>query len=119
MPADNPPRKITIVKAPFDFEHSRLSVTQYSATGEFLVPGRVADFAVAKGYATEGWASDSTTRTAKSGPRRRKVATSKGKSAKPASHAAAVERSDAGMDGTGVAAAHRAVVGRSARTSAE
>lgn len=118
MPAQDPPRRITITAAPFDFEHSRTSVTQYSATGEFLVPARVADYAVAKGYATEGWASDSTTRTGKSGPRRKR-ATGRRKSAKPAGDAAPVNRSEHGMGRASVAAAHRAVAGQPAPDTAE
>jgi hypothetical protein len=119
MPANDPPRRITITKAPFDFEHSRTSVTHYSATGEFLVPARVADFAVARGFATEGWASDSSTRTAKGGPRRRKRATRAGGSAKPAADARSHARSDDAMGRTGVAAAHRAVAGQPVADSAE
>jgi hypothetical protein len=111
MPADNPPRRITITRAPFDFEHSRTSVTHYSATGEFLVPAKVADYAVGRGYATEGWASDSATRTVKSGPRRRK-ATTPAKKRTANADAGADTGSDAGMGGTSVDEAYRAVAGQ-------
>jgi hypothetical protein len=37
MPAADPPRRITITRVPFDFEHSRISVQQFTATGEFLL----------------------------------------------------------------------------------
>ncbi len=121
MPADNPPRRITITRVPFDFEHSRTSVTHYSATGEFLVPGRVADFAVSRGYATEGWAGDSVTRTVKGGPRRRKRATSPRKSVKPASDAktGTDAAADDGMGRADISAAHRAVAGQPLADSAE
>lgn len=118
MPADNPPRWITLHKVPYNFEHSRLSVTCYSETGEYLVPGRVADDAVAKGYATEGRLPERNTRTRKSGPPRRK-ATSAAKSATAKRDAGTNLGHDAGMGGTDLAAAHRAVVGKPVADSAE
>lgn len=119
MPADNPPRRVTITKAPFNFEHSRISVTHYSANGEFLVPGKVADFIVAKGYGHEGWASDSTTRTTKGGPRRRKGATSRRKSVKPSVDAGTDTSTDVRVGRADISAAHRAVAGQPVADSAE
>jgi len=118
MPADSPPRRITIHKVPYDFYHSRTAVTCYSEPGEFLVPAKVADDAVAKGYATEGWARDSKTRTSKGGPKR-KHTTRRAKSAKPKADAATNTRSKPGMGGAAVAAAHRAVTGRPVAPAAE
>jgi hypothetical protein len=115
MPAG--PRRITI-HAPFNFERSRSSVTFYSATGEFFVPGDAADFAIANGYATEGWARGSTTRTSKGGTRRKK-ATGQRKSVKAKADAGTDTGSDAGMGGTAVAAAHRAVTGQQPAPSAD
>lgn len=122
MPADNPPRRVTITKAPFDFEHSRLSVQAFTANGEFLLPGRVCDFIVAKGYGHEGWASDSKTRTVKSGPRRRRGATSRAKSVKPAGNAETTgtdTAADVRMGRADVSKAHRAVAGQPLADSAE
>ena len=111
MPAGSPPRRVTLNKVPFDFYRSRSSVTCYSQAGEYLMPADAANEAVAKGYATEGWAKDSTTRTNKGGPRRKK-ATSPRKPATPRGDAATDMGSDAGMGGTPVAKAHRAVTGQ-------
>lgn len=118
-PAHQPPRRITLHKAPYNFEHSRSSVTCYSEPGEFLVPARVADDAVAKGYATEGWAGDSMTRTSKGGGRRKKRATSQRKSATAKPDAGAVLGSDDGMGGTGVPAPDRPGLGQPLADSAE
>jgi hypothetical protein len=112
MPANDSPRRITLHKAPFDFYHSRSSVTCYSQTGEFLVPARVADAAVSQGYATEGWARDSRTRTSKSGPARKR-ATSPAKRAMPKADAATTTTdngTDAGLAGEGLSADDRAGV---------
>jgi hypothetical protein len=118
MPAADPPRRITITRVPFDFEHSRISVQQFTATGEFLLPARVADYAVARGYATEGWASDSKTRTSKGGPRRRKATTAaKARTAK--ADAGADIQSDTGMGRADVSAAHRAVTGQRSAPAAD
>lgn len=119
MPAEAPPRRITIHKVPYDFEHSRISVTCYSEPGEYMVPARVADDAVAKGYATEGWESLTTTRTTKGGPKRAKKATRARKSATAKPDAGADTGSDLGMGGTAVAAAHRAVVGQQPAPAAD
>lgn len=120
MPAENPPRWITIHKVPYDFEHSRTSVTCYSQPGEFLVPARVADDAVAKGYASEGRLPELNTRSRKSGPARRRSATRAKKSATTAIDGAGTNLgTGAGMGGTGVAAAHRAVAGQPLADSPE
>lgn len=85
MPADNPPRWITIINAPFDYYWpDRSAVTAYRANGEFLVKAEVADYAVSKGYAVEGKPKASTARSSKGrSPRRRKSATPKADAAAP------------------------------------
>jgi hypothetical protein len=122
MPTHQPPRRITIHKVPYNFERSRASVTCYSKVGEYLVPAEVADDATAQGYATEGWASDSRTRTTKGGPRRRRApssGTSAAKSATTAANAATDNRSDAGMGGTHLAADDRASAGQPVAPAAD
>ena len=117
-----PPRRITIHKVPYNFERTRASVTCYSGTGEFLVPAEVADDATAKGYATEGWASDSRTRTSKGGPRRRRApssGTSAAKSATTATNAATDTGSDAGMGGAHLATDDRAGAGQPVAPAAD
>lgn len=90
MPANAKPRWITFHKVPYNHPHSRSAVVCYSETGEFLVPARVADRAVAKGYATEGKAPDSTTRSVKGGPKR--PTTRRPKRAKPLGDAKTADR---------------------------
>jgi hypothetical protein len=47
-------RRITIHKAPFDYRWpNRQAITAFTSTGTFLVKDEIADFAIAKGYATE------------------------------------------------------------------
>lgn len=101
MPADAKPRWITLLKAPYNFYHSRGAVSCIRETGEHMVPAALADDAVNRGYATEGRAKDSTTRSRKGkSPRKRKSATAK-------ADAGTNLGSDAGMGGTGVSTPHR------------
>jgi hypothetical protein len=93
-------RWINIV-APFNYEHSRTSVTFYSATGEFLVPENVADFAVANGFAIDGKTPGSRARSIKSGPKR---VQRRRKPANPKANAAADNRSDHKLAGASVPA---------------
>ncbi len=73
------PRWITITKVPFDYRWpDRSAITAFTLPGEHHVKDEVADFAVARGYATEGRAEDSTTRSSKGG--RKAVGTRKRKS---------------------------------------
>lgn len=66
------PRWITVTKAPFDYRWpDRSAITAFTANGEFLVKDEVADFAVKRGYATEGKANGSKTRSTKGKTRRR------------------------------------------------
>ena len=52
--AERSSRWITI-RTPFNYAWpGRQAVTHYAVPGEFMVKDEVADFAVAKGYATEG-----------------------------------------------------------------
>lgn len=58
MPADSPPRRITIIKVPYNYEWpGRSAVSCIRETGEVLVKAEMADHAVANGYAIEGWSS--------------------------------------------------------------
>lgn len=96
MPAENSPRRITIINVPYNYHFKdRSAVICYRETGEYMVKGEIADHATSSGYAIEGWASDSKTRTTKG-------KTSRRKSVKPAVDAGANNRTDAGMVGTGV-----------------
>jgi hypothetical protein len=107
MPATKPPRRITLLKVPYNYEWpGRNAVTCTREPGEYLWKAEMADDAVAKGYAIEGWAADSTTRSSKGRSQRRRS------SVTPKPDAATDMGSDAGMGGTAVAAAHRAVVGQ-------
>lgn len=107
MPADNPPRRITLIKVPYNYEWpGRRAVSCYRQTGEFLVKAEVADDAIGKGYALPGWASDKKAHTA--GKRTAKSrATSPAKSAKPAANAATDNRTDDDVAGTDVPAPDR------------
>lgn len=115
MPADNPPRWITIIKVPYNYEFSRTSVACYREPGEYMVKAEVADHAVANGYAIDGRSAKSTARSIKSGPPAKKrapakKATAAARSATAAGDAATDKRSDDGMAGTHVPAADRADV---------
>lgn len=101
MPADNPPRWITVT-GKFDYRWpGRSAITHYRAdAGEQLVKGEVADYAVAKGYATEGKADGSEARSTKGKKRTRRR-----KAAKPEADATATDTAaDDGLAGSGVAA---------------
>lgn len=68
-------RWITIIPAavPFDYRWpDRTALTAFTAPGEYLVKDEVADYAVGRGFATEGKAKGSTTRSTKGGTRRRR-----------------------------------------------
>lgn len=113
MPAENPPRWITIIKAPFDYYWpDRSAVTCFRETGEFFEKAEICDYAVANGYALEGRDSSSRTRS-------RKGKTSRRKSAKPKTDAGPDKANDAGMGGTGVAADDRAGAGRAVAAAAD
>lgn len=75
MPADNPPRWITIRKVPYDYRFKdRSAMICYSEPGEYMVKGEVADDAVVKGYASEGKADGSEAKSRKGkSPRKRKA----------------------------------------------
>jgi hypothetical protein len=56
-------RWITVTVVPFDYKWpNRTAITAFTKAGEFFVKDEVADFAVGKGFATEG-----KTRTKKAG----------------------------------------------------
>lgn len=106
------PRWITITQE-FNYRWPGVqAVTHFRATPahpiprEELVKDDVADFAIAKGFATEGRADGSTAKSRKSGPpaktRRRKTGKAKVDAA-PADHGP-----DDGVDGAGVADDDRA-----------
>lgn len=107
MPADNPPRWITIHQ-PFDYRWpDRSALTAFSEAGEFMVKGEVADFAVAQGFASEGKARDSKSKSAKA--RRTRKRTAPRKAAKPVADAAPADlAADNGLDGAGLAGDDRA-----------
>lgn len=75
MPADAPPRWITVRK-PFDYMWpGRSAMTHFAEPGDQLVKAEVADFAVKSGYATEGKVDGSARSKKTSGgktPRKRK-----------------------------------------------
>lgn len=113
MPADAKPRWITLHKAPYDFYHSRGAVSCIRETGEHLVPAAMADDAVNRGYATEGKAKGSTTRSTKGkSPRKRKGAKAK-------ADAAANPGSNASLAGTNLATDDRAPVRRAVDAAAK
>lgn len=59
-------RRITVHTVPFDYRWpDRSALTAFTEPGEYFVKDEVADFATAKGYATEGRAKGSTTRSVK------------------------------------------------------
>lgn len=63
------PRWIT-VRSPFDYRWpGRPAITAFTDLGDHLVKDEVADFAVAKGYATEG-KTDGSARSRKGGAKR-------------------------------------------------
>lgn len=79
------------VRSAFDYRWpGRNAVTEFNTPGEFMVKDEVADFAIAKGFATEGKAEGSTTRSVKGKTRRRRAAKVAEKGA------ATVEASNAG-----------------------
>jgi hypothetical protein len=87
MPQDHRPRWITITKVPYDYRWpDRSAMTSFSMPGEYFVKAELADHAVTKGYATEGKATDSPTRSRK-GKTSGKKATKATKTAKPAADA--------------------------------
>jgi hypothetical protein len=94
-------RWITITKVPFDYKWPNATAyTHFKTLGEELVKDEVADFAVSKGYATEGKAADSTTKSKKSGPK----ATTRRRSAKTARDVAPANNKRVNLvDGTSVA----------------
>jgi hypothetical protein len=104
------PRWITITKAPFDYRWPTVTaMTHFSMNGEFFVKDEVADFAISKGYATEGKASGSTTKSVKG------KATKPRKSAKPKSDAKAAPadaKPDDQLDGARLAGDDRLDAGR-------
>lgn len=68
-------RWINITKAPFDYRWpDRPAITAYREAGDHFVKDEVADFAIGKGYATEGKANASSRSTKGKTRRRRKEA---------------------------------------------
>lgn len=114
MPADNRPRRITIIKAPYDYYFKdRSAVICFRETGEVLVKAEIADHATNNGYAIEGWGSDSKTRTRKGkSPARPKRATTK-------ADADADVRQDARVGRTDLAADDRAGAGQPLASAAD
>jgi len=96
--AERTARWITI-RQPFDYRWpGRSAITAYSRPGEFLVKGEVADFAVSRGFATEGKADGSEARSSKGRRTRRR------KDAKATPDVAASDHgSNTGVDGAGLA----------------
>ena len=69
-------RWITIKESavPFDYKWpTATAITAFTAGGEHFVKDEVADFAIGKGYATEGKAKGSTTKSTKGKTTRRKA----------------------------------------------
>ncbi len=108
------PRWITITKVPFDYRWPDASaITAFTEAGELFVKDEVADYAIGKGYATEGKPDGSTARSSKVAPKAK--TTRPRKSVKPVDHGATPDiRSDTGMvradtDADGAAPAGSAV----------
>ena len=63
-------RWINVTKAPFDYRWpDRSAITAFTSTGDHFVKDELADFAVAKGYASEGKGNPKS-RSSKGGPKR-------------------------------------------------
>lgn len=89
------------VRTPFDYTWPSRAITAYTEPGDILVKEEVADFAVEKGYATEGKV-DGSAKSRKGGKRNiarrhKKLESAAAKAAKP--------RPDAGVAAAPVAAA--------------
>lgn len=76
MPAAAKPRWITICQ-PFDYRWHHAAVTAFRHMGPYFAKAEVADFAVGKGYATEGKA-DGAACSQKGGKKRIRRASKKG-----------------------------------------
>lgn len=122
MPAVNPPRWITI-RQPFDYRWpDRSALTAYNEPGEYMVKAEVADYAVGKGFATEGKADGSDAKSPKGKhPRKAKSkATKAAEPAKAAGDAAATDNgSNQGMAGKAVSAPDSADVRGAVDSAAE
>lgn len=73
-------RWITIHTVPFDYPWpGRTAITAFTGKGEFYLKDEIADFAVKKGYATEGRASEQKTSAPKRATKGRAKATNQGR----------------------------------------
>ena len=116
MPADNPPRRITLINVPYNYEFTRTSVAVWRKPGEYLVKAEVADHAVANGYAIDGWAARGRVAGKEAAKPR---ATSRRKSATPKADAGTDIRSHQGVGGTDLAADDSASAGGAVAPAAD
>lgn len=107
MPKDNPPRWITIEKAPYDYRWpDRPVVTCFKEPGEYLVKAEIADDAVnVKKVAREGKLDGSEAKSPKGKRERKKKTTPPPAKGKTDADATASDiGTNAGVDGAGVPA---------------
>jgi hypothetical protein len=114
MPSDAKPRWITI-RQKFDYAWSRISISAFTP-GEHLVKAEVADYAVAKGYATEGKADGSEAKASKG---KRERVKKPAKAVTPAGNAGTDTGNDAGVGRAHLAADDRAGAGEPVAPAAE
>ena len=117
MPAAAKPRWIT-VRTKFDYRWPGVPAITAYQPGELYAKAEVADFAVGRGYATEGKA-DGSDATAPKTRRRRKKATSAPKSATAKADAGPVTGTNARVGGTDLAADDSAGAGEPVAPAAE
>lgn len=100
MPAHNPPRWITVIKAPFNYYWpDRSAVSCVRETGETFEKAELCDYAVSNGYAIEGRGAGSKTRSRKGkSPARPKRVTAKRDAGPDKRYGAGMGRADLAAD---------------------